>query len=107
MIVDMQLYFLLMLQYLIVAHNGQHIGLLDFSFSTFIPHILTNFSCFYQCSGQYPKYINFILIIWISVPLLNNWYCNIYPIAGEKYISVPGHCFWYVLSHLPTPENFL
>lgn len=43
MIVDMQLYFLLMLQYLIVAHNEQHIGLLDFSFSTFIPHILTIF----------------------------------------------------------------
>lgn len=57
--------------------------------------------------GQHPRNINLILIICISVPLLNHWYCNIYLIAGETYVSVSGDWFWYVLSSLTIPENCL
>lgn len=81
--------------FFIVAHNGQEIGLLDFSFPTFIPRILTNFSCL----GQHPRYINIIDYLNLcSIVRQLEWQYLSH--SRRKYISVPGHCFWYVLSNL-------
>lgn len=41
--------------------------------------------------GQHPRNINLILIICISVPLLNHWYCNIYE---SKEMKAEGNDTW-------------
>lgn len=56
------------------------------------------------CSGYHHRNTKFILITWIWAPLLNHWYCNIYPIAEEKYVSVFGHWLSMCYPQLPIAE---